>query len=66
MPIYEYQCRKCNEKFESYRGLSGSDKDVACPVCGEKGPRRIVSRTSADACGTDLSEENNNWFFSGG
>ena len=44
MPIYEYECRKCGEEFESFRGLFENDKKVACPVCGEKGPRRIMSK----------------------
>jgi putative FmdB family regulatory protein len=47
MPIYEYRCRKCNEKFESFRGIFSSDSKVECPVCGEKKPQRIVSRTSS-------------------
>ena len=44
MPIYEYECRKCNERFESFRGIFDSDRKVACPVCGEKKPQRIISR----------------------
>jgi putative FmdB family regulatory protein len=44
MPIYEYNCKKCGEKFEMFRGLFENDDKVACPVCAEKGPGRIMSR----------------------
>ena len=44
MPIYEYQCLMCGEKFEVFRGINDDDGKVECPVCGEKKPRRIVSR----------------------
>ena len=43
MPIYEYQCRKCDERFESFRAISDSDDNVECPKCGEKDSRRIIS-----------------------
>ena len=45
MPIYEYECRKCGEKFESFRGIYDNDDKVACPVCDEKGAKRMISRT---------------------
>jgi len=43
VPIYEYRCRKCGEEFEQYRPLSGSDKDIKCPRCGEQHPERHFS-----------------------
>jgi putative FmdB family regulatory protein len=43
MPIYEYKCRKCGEKFDAYRPLSASDGMVKCPKCGEKNPERVFS-----------------------
>ena len=43
MPIYEYECRKCGEEFESFRGLFENDSKVTCTMCGEKGPKRRVS-----------------------
>ena len=44
MPIYEYECSRCWERFEAFRGINDDDGEVACPVCGEKNPRRVVSR----------------------
>ncbi len=40
MPIYCYQCRDCGEKFEQFRGISQGDKEVVCPKCGRKDPKR--------------------------
>ena len=45
MPIYEYQCSMCGERFETFRGINDDDGEAECPICGEKKPRRIVSRT---------------------
>ena len=44
MPIYEYECRKCGEEFESFRGLFDNDSKVTCPTCGEKEPKRRMSK----------------------
>ena len=43
MPIYAYRCKKCGEKFESFRGINDIDSEVACPKCGEKKPQRTLS-----------------------
>ncbi|MFW6150690.1 MAG: FmdB family zinc ribbon protein [Chloroflexota bacterium] len=43
MPIYEYVCRTCGEKFECRRGLNESDEDIRCPHCGALAPDRAFS-----------------------
>ena len=43
MPIYEYECLKCGERFELRRSMSDSDQEVKCPECGAEDPRRIFS-----------------------
>jgi len=43
MPIYEYECDKCGEKFELRRGFNDSDSDIQCPKCGEKDARKVFS-----------------------
>lgn len=53
MPVYEYECRVCGEEFESFRGLSEDDNKVTCPMCGEKGPKRVISRTHGKVSGTE-------------
>ncbi len=42
MPIYEYRCEKCEERFEEY--LSSSTKPAPpCPKCGSTDVVRLVS-----------------------
>ena len=43
MPIYEYQCKSCGEKFEAHRKIMDSDSELKCPKCGKKQPRRVFS-----------------------
>ena len=46
MPIYEYTCRACNEKFEQLqRTMSSADEDakVKCPSCGSSKTARAMS-----------------------
>lgn len=54
MPIYEYECAKCGEKFELFRPISGDDREVKCPKCQVENPQRVISRmaggTSCESC----------------
>lgn len=44
MPIYEYQCSKCNEVFEIFHKID-EDCKVACPKC--LGPaKKLISATN--------------------
>lgn len=46
MPIYEFQCLKCNKKFEKILSISESNKKVKCD-CSEKAvAKRVVSAPS--------------------
>jgi putative FmdB family regulatory protein len=48
MPIYEYKCTDCGEKFEKLVRTSNAD-DVACPKCGEKHLQQEFSTFAAHA-----------------
>ena len=52
MPLYEYQCTKCGEKFEAYRPLLAKDDNVKCPKCGAAKPKRLISSFSSRNSGT--------------
>lgn len=41
MPIYEYQCPKCNHQFEQ---LVRGDEMVTCPKCGSPNLTKLLSR----------------------
>jgi len=44
MPIYEYQCNRCNEIFEIFHKIEEEGK-VACPKClGDA--RRLISASN--------------------
>jgi len=44
MPIYEYWCRGCKKKVEILTFRIGGNVDAACPKCGGKDLRRLISR----------------------
>lgn len=62
MPIYEYRCDECGEKFELFV-RSGSQKTVPiCPHCGSQQVRKAISlfgvggaggssKASTESCG---------------
>ncbi len=42
MPIYEYRCKKCEQRFELVRRLADRDKRPKCGNCGSRATRRIL------------------------
>jgi putative FmdB family regulatory protein len=42
MPLYEYYCPTCSQKFEILRPMSRSDEPAPCPE-GHAGAERVVS-----------------------
>jgi len=46
MPIYEYVCSKCGEKFEKLTALADAHKTQECPKCGKMAGERILSAAS--------------------
>jgi len=54
MPIYEYQCKKCDELFEEF--LSTSDKPPPpCPKCGSEEVQRKLSSFSTEWLPSDVA-----------
>ncbi len=45
MPIYEYECIRCEHRFEELVRLSDPDPD-SCPTCGQQAVRRRISAPS--------------------
>jgi putative FmdB family regulatory protein len=42
MPIYEYDCAACKERFEELVAAS-REQDVRCPSCGSSEVERVMS-----------------------
>jgi len=40
MPIYEFQCKECSERFET---LVRSSDVPACPKCGSENLQKLIS-----------------------
>ncbi len=49
MPIYEYKCKKCGDKFELRLGFFHNKKSVRCPKCGSDDPDRVYSPFLTDS-----------------
>ena len=49
MPIYEFECNKCEEKFEKLVGINESGSGVRCPKCDASNPRKLLSLFSSSA-----------------
>ena len=46
MPIYEYICLKCNEKFSILQSLYPSNNRTECPKCSSDEVKKVMSAFS--------------------
>jgi putative FmdB family regulatory protein len=51
MPIYEYKCDSCGNKFEKLVRRSEETEGLACPTCGERHLSQEFSTFAAHAQG---------------
>ena len=51
MPIYEYRCKKCSNRFELRRGLAARDDAAPCPNCRSRATARIEVQRIATITG---------------
>jgi putative FmdB family regulatory protein len=47
MPIYDFECGNCGERFEELADAGASG--VGCPACGSTDTRRLISPISPPA-----------------
>lgn len=46
MPLYEYQCRQCQDRFELLQPMNVTTEEIAkleCPQCRAINPKKILS-----------------------
>ena len=66
MPIYEYQCNECGERFELFVRSSVRRDAPTCPKCGSLKVQKAISlfgiggadgssKSSAASCGTGFT-----------
>ena len=47
MPIYEFICQDCRNKFETIVLSAKNVNEVTCPKCGGKNVKKVVSAPSS-------------------
>jgi len=58
MPIYEYRCLECGEKFEKLVRLGTRTSEIKCPKCGGIKVEKLISTFStrrSSATATSIS-----------
>jgi len=55
MPIYEFECSACSERFDRLQKLSDPDPD-SCPNCGASGVRRRLTAPAFRLAGSGWYE----------
>ncbi len=49
MPIFEYECLNCREKFERFTKKREPGEKITCPSCGYDWTKRIFSAFNASS-----------------
>lgn len=59
MPLYEYECEECGERFETLVSAGRKDETKACPGCGSRETARVPStfsvgsaKAASESCST--------------
>lgn len=52
MPIFEYKCVDCNNKFEILHKSSVKEQDIVCPDCNSSNNKKLFSAFSASVNST--------------
>ena len=52
MPVYEYRCKKCGDKYELRLGFIHSKNDEKCPKCGGRDVDRVFSPINSRSSGS--------------
>jgi len=55
MPIYEYRCKECGERFEKLVRFSTSTSEIKCPKCGGQKVEKLISAFSAKISSTTVA-----------
>lgn len=47
MPIFEYQCSECNNKYDIFHKSQSSSEKIECPSCGSDKSKKLFSAFAA-------------------
>ena len=56
MPIYNYECRKCSNRFELLVGVTADSKELKCTKCGSPDIEKRLSTFSVGSRSSNQSE----------
>jgi putative FmdB family regulatory protein len=43
MPVYDYQCKECDKKYDVFHKGQEIKEDVVCPSCGSLHHKKLMS-----------------------
>ena len=43
MPIYEYRCKNCQNKFDKLVPMNTGSSEIECPACHKKQAEKVIS-----------------------
>jgi putative FmdB family regulatory protein len=52
MPIYEYRCLECGEKFDKLVRSMNSQVEIECPKCGGQKVKKLLSAFGVQISGS--------------
>ena len=55
MPVYEYVCLDCRERFDALRPMAQADAPIPCRVCGSEHSSRTLSVFFAQSGGRPVA-----------
>ena len=47
MPLYEYNCKACDQRFETLVSRSAATEPQECPRCGKPSRERVLSKPAS-------------------
>ncbi len=53
MPVYEYECKDCNNNFSILQSMGADEKDLVCTECGSS---KVTKKISSFSCCSPSAE----------
>ncbi len=66
MPIYEYICKSCGERFSLLQKVSATEKDTGCPKCSSSEVKKLMSSFCCSSSDGGFSPSGHSHGFGGG
>lgn len=57
MPVYEYECKSCQNRYSEILSIKESEKVPPCPSCGSENVRKLISSVAVVRSAQDKAED---------